>query len=117
MRIPESLRAMGTDGFKISSLDQTIAQAKNQISSPKIKSNRGGRFAHQILMMSSLSSRLRLIFEWRVAAILQGGNQARSGYPTKAAKGRAFGANRAQISEKIRERKHMATRRRRGERN
>uniref|UniRef100_A0A0A9FT96 Uncharacterized protein n=1 Tax=Arundo donax TaxID=35708 RepID=A0A0A9FT96_ARUDO len=42
MRIPESLRAMGTDGFKISS---------------------------QILMMSSLSSRLRLIFEWSVAAI------------------------------------------------
>jgi hypothetical protein len=79
MRIPESLRAMGTEGFKISSLNEkhTNKNQQKQKSTKKIplatgrNSNRSGHFTHQILMMSSLSSRLRLIFEWSVAAILQ----------------------------------------------
>jgi hypothetical protein len=65
---------MGTDGFKISSLKQQSHKQKSPRENTRKtgrNSNQRGQSAHQILMMSSLSSRLRLIFEWSVAAILQ----------------------------------------------
>jgi hypothetical protein len=44
MRIPESLRAMGTEGFKISSLNEkhTNKNQKKQKSTKKIPSRQGG---------------------------------------------------------------------------
>jgi hypothetical protein len=68
---------MGTDGFRISSLKQQplkqekISRTEGIREEPDGIRTGGGRSAHQILMMSSLSSRFRLIFEWSVAAILQ----------------------------------------------
>lgn len=73
MRIPESLRAIGIDGFRISSL-QNKHKKQNKYNCTTIRktcvqvSNR-----YQILMMLSLSSFLRLIFACIVAAILHQG--------------------------------------------
>jgi hypothetical protein len=77
MRIPKSPRAKGTDGFRISSLKETTT--KDQISQggeiPDVIWVEGDRFAHQILLMSSLLSHLWVIYESSITTILRGGSK------------------------------------------
>lgn len=70
MRIPESLRAIGTEGFKISSLQNPARKSKPNKHSPIEETELHLFFHYQILIMFSLSSFLRLIFACIVAAIL-----------------------------------------------
>ena len=77
MRIPESLRAIGTEGFKISSLKKEKRSEREMKSasvwrnwSTKRSAEEQRLKSHQIWMMLSLLSLFRLIFACNVAAIL-----------------------------------------------
>lgn len=76
-REPQSHGHRGVQNFLTKSETHEQKSAKTNKKNTKIavktvrNSNPWDQFPHQILMMSSLSSRLRLIFEWSVAAILK----------------------------------------------
>lgn len=71
MRMPERRRAIGTDGFSISSLRLQRKSVDQEADERRSWMNEEFRWSsHQILMMSSLSSFLRFILARMVAAIL-----------------------------------------------